>query len=102
MTEKTYKIADHIVEIKYQDDGDLDLLQPFRPFVCKKPLDGKTLLCMEVGNNLSDANPEGEEVGQFDCGGNNHGVYKTDDGYKFLISNPNGLMCISLKTTKDF
>ena len=46
--------------------------------------------------------PEGEEVGQFDCGGCNHGVYRMEDGYKMFVSNPEGQLCCTFIAQKQF
>ena len=45
----------------------------------------------------------GEEIGQFDCGGNNHGVYQREDGgYEIRLTNHLGQQCCLLGTNADF
>ena len=45
----------------------------------------------------------GEEIGQFDCGGNNHGVYQREDGgYEIRLTNHLGQQCCLLSTNADF
>lgn len=45
----------------------------------------------------------GEEVGQFDCGGNNFGVYRLPDGsYQFEICDEKKALCCYLQANADF
>jgi hypothetical protein len=45
----------------------------------------------------------GEEVGQFDCGGNNFGVYRLPDGsYQFEICDEKKALCCLLQANADF
>ena len=55
-----------------------------------------------VSSDLVDAEPEGEEMGQFDCGGMTHGVFKTADGYKFQLRNIDGQMACAMKSHNRF
>ncbi len=46
---------------------------------------------------------KGEEIGQFDCGGTNHGVYQTVEGdYQIVISDIEERTCSLLQTKEDF
>jgi hypothetical protein len=60
------------------------------------------LFTLIVGNGESSNVPEGEEVGQFDCGGCNHGVYRLEEGYKMFVSNPEGQLCCTFTAHKQF
>lgn len=45
----------------------------------------------------------GHEIGQFDCGGCNHGVYRTkDNAYQFQISDISGMLCCLMQANADF
>lgn len=46
---------------------------------------------------------KGEEIGQFDCGGCNHGVYQLEDGsYQILVSDERGRQACLLQANADF
>lgn len=46
---------------------------------------------------------KGKEIGQFDCGGNNHGVYQLEDGsYQIIVSDVYNRKCCLLQTDKNF
>ena len=46
---------------------------------------------------------KGKEIGQFDCGGNNHGVYLKEDGsYQILVSDVYQRKCCLLEASPDF
>ena len=45
----------------------------------------------------------GHEIGQFDCGGSNHGVYLLPNGaYQFVVTDVNGVLCCHMQSTPDF
>lgn len=108
-----FKVADADFAICSSDNREVKKLLPsYAPFHIQKPTNpliftttitnvgGKSTDDMEV--NL-DAMTEGEEVGQFDCGGCNHGVYRLDEGgYKFVVSNLEGMAVCALKTDALF
>lgn len=49
------------------------------------------------------AKTKGEEIGQFDCGGNNHGVYQLADGtYQIVVDNMQGRHCSLLQADEKF
>lgn len=83
----TYLVGLHRLQVNLPEKLNANELIPsFSPFVCEE--EGNVLFRMEV--SVGDACDVGalSEIGQFDCGGANHGVYKTDDGYVFAISLP--------------
>ena len=46
---------------------------------------------------------KGKEIGIFDCGGNNHGVYVLEDGsYQILVCDVNDNHCCLMQATSDF
>lgn len=46
---------------------------------------------------------KGKEIGQFDCGGNNHGVYVLEDGsYQILVSDTMKHHCCLIQAVPDF
>ena len=49
-----------------------------------------------------DSTPRGKELGQFDCGGTNHGIYRTEKGYKILISDTDGQIACAMETEDNF
>ena len=96
-----YNIAGHLCEINFYDSyNDESLIPSFAPFVSieQKPL----LFRMEVDDKFR-WDIQGDEVGQFDCGGNNFGVYRLSDGsYQFEIQNPRCELCCLMQTNTDF
>lgn len=80
--EYQYNIAGHLCRIVFCDAGnDSSLLPSFSPFESEE--EGNLLFCLSVDDAFRWP-VTGEEVGQFDCGGNNFGVYRLPDGsYQF-------------------
>lgn len=77
------------------------LLPSYAPFNIEKA-DGKIMLNAFVENGRVSAEPEGEELGQFDCGGTNHGIYKYNTGYKIIISTIEGHLASAMIANNDF
>lgn len=98
---KRFKIADHVVDIKGKLCSEIpDLLPGFNPFV----YDGiqECLFTVEIGTDMV-YETKGKEIGQFDVGGCNHGVYlKGDGGYQFEVSDTSGHLCAIMEATADF
>lgn len=95
-----YGIAGHLCEIRFLDDcNDEALLPSFAPFVSAD--EGGLLFRLVVDDSFTFAT-SGEEVGQFDCGGNNFGVYHTETGYQYEICNERKELCALLQTNADF
>ena len=68
-----YKIGGHAVSICFVDETNDDRLIPsFAPFRLEETPD-EVLFTMTVDDRL-EWQEDGEEIGQFDCGGCNHGV----------------------------
>lgn len=81
-----------------------DLLPSSEPFRQKEPPGADVPLLFEL--TVDDAwrpDHKGEEIGQFDCGGNNHGVYRLEDGrYQFLVSDVEERQCCLIEAAADF
>lgn len=103
MESLTFKVADIYFSIEAASADELKRLLPsYAPFFVGRHTDHQLALKAIVDNNLVSNQPEGEELGQFDCGGCNHGIYKIADGYKLLISTEEGNLASALKTNSDF
>ena len=96
-----YKIAGHVVAIDASDGIDAaDLLPGFRPFVMDT--DEEPLSTVHVSRTWQWEN-QGKEIGQFDVGGCNHGVYLMEDGgYQFEVSDVSGHLCSRMQSNADF
>ena len=99
-----YRIADHLVCIKYTDEkkNDETLIPSFRPFVAEPQEGEECLLTLTVDDEMQ-CNEERDEVGQFDGSGNNYGVYAMPDGgYLIEMSNWRGELCGVLRSDRMF
>ena len=98
-----FRVADVPFRIIFKDIEDgRPFLPSFAPFHMTKMPNEPLLFTLIVGNGESSNVPEGEEVGQFDCGGCNHGVYRLEEGYKMFVSNPEGQLCCTFTVHKQF
>lgn len=97
-----FKVADVYFSIQAANANELKKLLPsYAPFYVKNA-EEPLILQATIDNHLVNDQPEGEELGQFDCGGCNHGIYKTADGYKILISTVENHLASALQTNQDF
>ena len=99
-----YRIADHLVCIRYTDEkkNDESLIPSFRPFVAEPREGEECLLTLTVDDEMQ-CNEERDEVGQFDGSGNNYGVYAMPDGgYLIEMSNWRGELCGVLRSSRLF
>lgn len=97
---KRYKIAGHLCEIDFCDMDNDNLIPSFLPFECEE--EGVLLFHCKVDCDFR-WEEQGEEVGQFDCGGNNFGVYRLAGGeYQFEICNEKKELCCLLQANADF
>lgn len=98
-----FKVADIYFSIQATSTDMLKRLLPsYAPFYIGKHTDHPLALEATVGVDLVSDQPEGEELGQFDCGGCNHGIYRNANGYKLLISTEEGHLASALQTNNDF
>lgn len=97
-----FKVADLYFSVSAEDTEYLKTLLPsYAPFNVPSA-EEELILRAELIENAIDTEPLGEEVGQFDCGGTNHAVYRKDDGYKFVISNLDDNPSVTMITNSDF
>ena len=100
-----YRVGRHTYGVCFNDDKNTtDLLPSSEPFrLADAPVEGESLLFeLTVDDNWRPARM-GVEIGQFDCGGNNHGVYRLDDGtYQIHVSDIQGRQCCLLEAKSDF
>ena len=100
----SFKIADHpcrIIFSKGIDDG-REYLPSYAPFYTPEP-NPRNIFLLTVSDDLVNTQPEGKEIGQFDAGGCNHGVFLLDKGgFKIIISNPRGEVAAAMKADKHF
>lgn len=103
MNDLTFKVADLPFHLHFQDlDDARPLLPSYAPFYVEHS-EETPMLDMHIADHLVDFEAEGRELGQFDCGDINHGIYYTDDGgYKILISNLDGQPACALRTSPRF
>lgn len=108
MTKNRYNVAGHLLDIRLADAAlvDADILPSFKPFVSEE--EGKLLLSLDARLGTPIDFSDWEEIGQFDCGGANHGVYRKGSeafDYGFRISLPDvqgGELSCCLVARKQF
>ena len=105
MNATRYKVAEHLLEVRFPASlSSTDIIPSFSPFVCEE--EGDVLFDMEVSEGAAPDFSSWEEIGQFDCGGANHGVYRLEDGsYAFEISLPDcdgGALSCCMMAYDDF
>ena len=105
MSKVYYRVGRHTYSVEFCDNRNIDALlpssEPFR--LDGKPEDGQPLLFEMTVNDAWRPEKKGKEIGQFDCGGNNHGVYRLDDGsYQVVVSDVTGVHCSLMQATPDF
>ena len=98
---KDYRIGGHQVSIEFQDERfNAELLHNFEPFACEST--GNAVLTVTVTPLLPEEG-EKKEVGQFDVGGSNHGVYRTQNGgYLFNIYDTQEHLCAAMLSSATF
>lgn len=100
---KQYKVGGHAYRITFADNGVNDdrLLQSSKPF--ETPLDDSPLLFEMFVDDSFRPKETGKEIGQFDSGGNNNGVYIREDGsYEIRLSDYMKRQCCLMDATHDF
>lgn len=109
MNTLSFRVAEALfsVHFRYDEvDGGRALLPSYAPFYVKeaaiKPTD-KRLFSIEVSPDLQPFRGEGEELGEFDCGGIMHHVFRRDNGgYIMLVRNPEGEAACAFRSNADF
>lgn len=96
-----YEIGGHRLAICYYDaHNDESLLPSFAPFLVDETDDVALTIVVDDAFRMQRSE---DEVGQFDCGGCNHGVYQCPDGsYQFEVSDVEGVLCSTMQSSTDF
>lgn len=97
-----YKVGGHAFAVAFADAANDDRLIPsFAPFrLDARP--GSLLFTMTVDDSLG-WQETGEEIGVFDCGGCNHGVYRMPDGgYQYAVHDVGDALCSRMRASADF
>ncbi|MGN0086158.1 MAG: hypothetical protein ACI353_01410 [Alloprevotella sp.] len=99
-----FKVAGVFFRVIFHPDTDgRPLLPSFPAFFVKEKNPVDLIFEMQVDTNPSESAIRGKELGQFDCGGANHGVYVLEEGgYSIHISTPEGQLACILTTNADF
>ena len=100
-----YKVGRHVYSVTLSDGRNrADLLPSSEPFrLDKRSAADETLLFDLVVDDSWRPDRKGKEIGQFDCGGNNHGVYLLEDGsYQILVSDVTKRQACLMQATPDF
>lgn len=100
-----YRVGRHTYCISFADERNTaDLLPSSEPFrLTETPAADEPLLFELTVDDAWRPDHKGEEIGQFDCGGNNHGVYQLEDGsYQILVSDTDERQCCLLQAAADF
>ena len=97
-----YNVGGHALEVRFADEGNDERLIPsFAPFRLEQKPE-VLLFTLGVDDSL-DWTQTGDEIGQFDCGGCMHGVYRMDDGgYQFVIRDIHDVLCSRMQGNADF
>lgn len=99
-----YRVAGHWIRVRFADTAnDGSLIPSFAPFLLtEEPVNEKPLLVVDVDDSFRFVE-RGDEVGQFDSGGNNYGVYLTQEGaYQFEVSDAHSNLCSVMECNVDF
>lgn len=100
-----YTVAHHTYKVVFADDvNSEELLPSSEPFkVAEGVVNDSDLLFTLTVNDSFRPEKKGEEIGQFDCGGCNHGVYQTEDGkYQILVSDEHDRQACLIEANADF
>ena len=97
------RVAGHVLAVEFLDaHNDASLLPSFKPFELQEDDSAEAALVVTVDDSF-EFEELGQEVGQFDCGGCNHGVYLLPNGgYQFVVSDLRGEMCSRMESNADF
>lgn len=97
-----YRVGGHAFCVVFRDECNNESLIPsFARFKLDEP--AESLLFTLTVDDSFHFGIKGEEIGQFDCGGCNHGVYCTDrEEYQYEISDVQGVLCSYMQASPDF
>ncbi len=96
-----YQVGGHRLAICFLDaHNDETLLPSFAPFRIEDVEEVELTVTVDDSFQWKRSC---DEVGQFDCGGCNHGVYQCEDGgYQFEVSDTQGVLCSTMQSNADF
>lgn len=96
-------VGGHEFCISFADAGNDDALIPsFSRFKIERPTCDELLFHMLVDDTFR-FESQGHEIGQFDCGGCNHGVYITEEkDYQYEVSDLSGVLCSQMQASPEF
>ena len=97
-----YKVGGHALAVHFADEANDDKLIPsFAPFRLEEKPE-ELLFSMTVDDRL-DWQEDGDEIGVFDCGGCDHGVYRmADGGYQYAVHDIQNVLCSRMRSNADF
>lgn len=98
----SYKVGGHFFQVIFvSSDKDEDLIASCHPFRCEAGC-APYLFTLTIDDTFR-FTEKGEEIGQFDCSGYNHGVYCLKDGsYQIVICHADNRPICWLQCTNDF
>lgn len=99
---KQYKVGRLSYRIVFEDENNSpELLPSSKPFETDVDFSVPVIFTLTVNDSFR-PQTKGKEVGQFDCGGANHGVYLLEGGaYQFLLSDVWKRKCCLIETNSD-
>lgn len=99
-----FEVAESQFSIHYEGEYPLrGLIPSYAPFHIKQTDEAKKAFTLHVVTTPLPSEQDYKELGQFDCGGINHGVYlREDGGYIIIIGTLEGGVSCKLHTTADF
>lgn len=100
-----YTVAHHTYKIVFTDGANSEELIPSSEVfkVSEESVKDEPLLFTLTVDDSFRPEKKGEEIGQFDCGGCNHGVYQLEDGsYQILVSDVLNRQACLLQANADF
>ena len=97
-----YRVGGHVFCVAFLDDcNDESLIPSFSRFKIDEPAE-PLLFTLTVDDSFR-FSQRGQEIGQFDCGGCNHGVYCTENiEYQYEISDVQNVLCSYMQASADF
>lgn len=98
-----YRVGGHALAVVFADEGNDEALIPsFARFRLEDAPEDEPLFVMRVDDHLV-WDEQGDEIGQFDCGGCMHGVYvMADGGYQYAVRDVQDVLCSRMRSNADF
>lgn len=104
MKERIYRIAGHVVLLRFADSHDAPALLPsYEPFALERIPDGEEPVLSVDIDDAWEFHPVGVEIGRFDCGGNMYDVAQLPGGdYQFVVHAGDGEVCCIMQSDCSF